>query len=164
MTPRAVIRMQETVWTFSLSVPFTQWAAIYDSEDVAKMPPPLASKPVWCEQRGSQQSVRGAARPCWRGAKLFEDNKEMIRGAGRDRKHGDQRLQRQLSSSMASSFRGGLTDLSNPLNIGIKKHLPHHKAGAPQPNGGLNFRPVRHSLIPGRRNRERFIPFYGSLS
>ena len=65
---------------------------------------------------------------------------------------------------MASSFRGGLMDLSNPLNIGIKKHLPHHKAGAPQRDGGLNFRPVRHSLIPGRRNRERLIPFYGSLS
>ena len=29
--------METTVWTFSLSVPFAEWAAIYDSEDVAKM-------------------------------------------------------------------------------------------------------------------------------
>ena len=29
--------METTVWTFSLSVPFAEWAAIYDSDDVAKM-------------------------------------------------------------------------------------------------------------------------------
>ena len=40
------------------------------------------------------------------------------------------------------------------------KHLPHHKAGAPQRDGGLNFRPVRHSLGPDSRNRERLLCFY----
>ena len=29
--------METTIWTFSLNVPFATWAAIYDSEDVAKM-------------------------------------------------------------------------------------------------------------------------------
>ena len=65
---------------------------------------------------------------------------------------------------MASSLRGGLTDLSKPLNIGIKKHLPHHKAGAPQRNGGLNVRPVKHPLIPGRRNRERLLQSYEPMA
>ena len=29
--------METTVWTFDLSVPFAEWAAIYDSDDVVKM-------------------------------------------------------------------------------------------------------------------------------
>ena len=29
--------METTVWTFNLSVPFSEWAKIYDSDDVTQM-------------------------------------------------------------------------------------------------------------------------------
>ena len=76
--------METTVWTFSLSVPFAQWAAIYDSEDVAKMHAAVGIKSLYrgvskhdpSKVCAVQQGPVGAAQ------KLFEDNKEMIRGAG----------------------------------------------------------------------------------
>ncbi|KZR87910.1 hypothetical protein MITS9509_00710 [Synechococcus sp. MIT S9509] len=76
--------METTVWTFNLSVPFTEWVKIYDSEDVTKMHSSVGIKTLF---RGVskddvfkvcavQQAPAGVAQ------KLYEDNKEMIRGAG----------------------------------------------------------------------------------
>ena len=76
--------METTIWTFSLSVPFSEWAAIYDSEGVTKMHEAVGLKSLF---RGIskddpskicaiQQAPIGVAQ------KIFEDNKEMIRGAG----------------------------------------------------------------------------------
>ena len=76
--------METTVWTFNLSVPFAEWAAIYDSEAVAKMH----------ADAGIQSLFRGVSKedpskvcaiqkaPVGVAQKLFEDNKEMIAGAG----------------------------------------------------------------------------------
>ena len=69
--------METTVWTFSLSVPFEQWAAIYDSEDVTKMHESvgikslfrgvskddpsrsvLFSKPPWVQLRNSLKTTK----------------------------------------------------------------------------------------------------------
>ena len=76
--------METTVWTFSLSVPFAEWAAIYDSEDVAKM---HAAAGVQSLFRGISKedpfmvcAVQRA--PAGVAQKLFEDNKEMIASAG----------------------------------------------------------------------------------
>ena len=76
--------METTVWTFSLSVPFAQWAAIYDSDDVAKMHASVGIKSLYrgvskedpSKVCAVQQGPAGVAQT------LFEDNKEMIRGAG----------------------------------------------------------------------------------
>ena len=76
--------METTVWTFSLSVPFSQWAAIYDSEDVSEMHSSVGIKSIFrgvCKDDPSkacaiQQAPAGVAQ------KIFEENKEMIRGAG----------------------------------------------------------------------------------
>ena len=76
--------METTVWNFSLSVPFEQWAAIYDSEDVTKMHESVGIKSLFrgvskddpSKVCAVQQAPVGAAQ------KLFEDNKEMIAGAG----------------------------------------------------------------------------------
>ena len=76
--------METTVWTFDLSVPFAEWAAIHDSDDVVKMH----------AEAGIQSLFRGVSKdnpskvcavhqgPVGAAQKLFEDNKEMIRGAG----------------------------------------------------------------------------------
>ena len=76
--------METTVWTFSLSVPFSQWAAIYDSKDVSEMHSSVGIKSIFrgvCKDDRSkvcaiQQAPAGVAQ------KIFEENKEMIRGAG----------------------------------------------------------------------------------
>ena len=79
-----VSTMETTIWTFSLNVPFATWAAIYDSEDVAKMHEAVGIKSIF---RGIskddpsnicaiQQAPIGVAQ------KIFEDNKEMIRSSG----------------------------------------------------------------------------------
>ena len=76
--------METTIWTFSLSVPFTQWAEIYDSEDVSKMHTKNGIKSLFrgfskddpSKVCAIQQAPSGVAQ------KLFEENKEMIRGAG----------------------------------------------------------------------------------
>ena len=75
--------METTVWTFRLSVPFEQWAAIYDSEDVTNMHAAIGLKTLFrgvskddpSKVCAVQQAPVGAAQ------KLFEDNKEMIAGA-----------------------------------------------------------------------------------
>ena len=76
--------METTVWTFSLNVPFAEWAAIYDSDDVAKLH----------ADAGIQSLFRGVSKvdpskvcavqkaPVGVAQKLFEDNKEMIAAAG----------------------------------------------------------------------------------
>ena len=63
--------METTVWTFSLSVPFAQWAAIYDSDDVAKMHASVGIKSLYrgVSKEDPKQGVRRAARTGWRGAK-----------------------------------------------------------------------------------------------
>jgi len=76
--------METTVWTFNLSVPFSEWAKIYDSEDVSKMHTSVGIKTIYrgvCTSDPSkvcavQQAPTGVAQ------KLFEENKDMIRGAG----------------------------------------------------------------------------------
>ena len=76
--------METTIWTFNLSVPFAEWSAIYDSEDVTKMLETVGIKSLF---RGVskddptkicaiQQGPIGAAQ------KIFEDNIEMIRSSG----------------------------------------------------------------------------------
>ena len=76
--------METTVWTFSLSVPFAQWAAIYDSDDVAKMHSAVGIKSLFrgvCKDDPTKVCTVHQA-PAGVAQKLFEDNKEMIRGAG----------------------------------------------------------------------------------
>jgi len=76
--------VETTVWTFNLSVPFAEWAVIYDSDDVAKMHAVVGLKSLFrgvskdnpSEVCAVQQGPVGVAH------KIFEDNKEMIRGAG----------------------------------------------------------------------------------
>ena len=76
--------METTIWTFNLRVPFAEWSAIYDSEDVTKMLETVGIKSLF---RGVskddptkicaiQQGPIGAAQ------KIFEDNIEMIRSSG----------------------------------------------------------------------------------
>ena len=76
--------METTVWTFSLSVPFAQWAAIYDSEDVAKMHAAVGIKSLYRGVSKEDPSKVCAVQqaPVGVAQKLFEENKEMIRGAG----------------------------------------------------------------------------------
>ena len=76
--------METTVWTFSLSVPFAQWAAIYDSDDVAKMHAAVGIKSLYRGVSKEDPSKVCAVQqgPAGVAQKLFEDNKEMIRGAG----------------------------------------------------------------------------------
>ena len=76
--------METTVWTFSLSVPFEEWAAIYDSEDVVKMHAAVGLKSLY---RGVSKDDPGKVcaihqAPEGVAQKIFEDNQEMIRGAG----------------------------------------------------------------------------------
>ena len=76
--------METTVWTFNLSVPFAEWAAIFDSEDVAKMHASVGVKTLFrgvSKDDPTKVCVVHQAPPGVQ-QKLFEDNKEMIRGAG----------------------------------------------------------------------------------
>ena len=76
--------METTVWTFNLSVPFSEWAKIHDSEDVIKMHTSVGIKTLYrgvsttdpSKVCAVQQAPTGVAQ------KLFEENKEMIQGAG----------------------------------------------------------------------------------
>ena len=76
--------METTIWTFKLSVPFEKWAEIYDSDGVTKMHESIGlntlfrgvSKDDPAKVCTVQQAPIGVAQ------KIFEDNKEMIRGAG----------------------------------------------------------------------------------
>ena len=76
--------METTVWTFSLSVPFAEWAAIYDSDDVAKMHADAGVQSLFrgvsTEDPSKVCAVQKA--PVGVAQKLFEDNKEIIAGAG----------------------------------------------------------------------------------
>ena len=76
--------METTVWTFSLSVPFAEWAAIYDSEDVAKMHADVGIQSLFRGVSKEDPSKVCAVQkaPVGVAQKLFEDNKEMIAGAG----------------------------------------------------------------------------------
>ncbi len=76
--------METTVWTFSLSVPFEEWAAIYDSEDVQKMHAAVGLTSLFRGVSKDDPSKVCAVHqaPAGIAQKIFEDNKEMIRGAG----------------------------------------------------------------------------------
>ena len=76
--------METTVWTFNLSVPFTEWVKIYDSEDVTKMHSSVGIKTLFRGVSKDDASKICAVQqaPVGVAQKLFEDNKEMIRGAG----------------------------------------------------------------------------------
>ena len=76
--------METTVWTFNLSVPFTEWVKIYDSEDVTKMHSSVGIKTLFRGVSKNDASKVCAVQqaPVGVAQKLFEDNKEMIRGAG----------------------------------------------------------------------------------
>ena len=65
-------------------LPFAQWAAIYDSEDVAKMHAAVGVKSLYRGVSKEDPSKVCAVQqgPAGVAQKLFEDNKEMIRGAG----------------------------------------------------------------------------------
>ena len=76
--------METTVWTFNLSVPFSEWAKIYDSDDVTQMHASVGIKTLFrgvskddaSKVCAIQQAPIGVAQ------KIFEENKEMIQGAG----------------------------------------------------------------------------------
>ncbi len=76
--------METTVWTFHLSVPFSEWARIYDSDDVVKMHASVGIKSLFrgvakddpTKVCAIQQGPVGVAQ------QIFEDNKDMIRSAG----------------------------------------------------------------------------------
>ena len=76
--------METTVWTFNLSVPFTEWVKIYDSEDVTSMHSSVGIKTLFRGVSKEDPSKVCAIHqaPVGVAQKLFEDNKEMIRGAG----------------------------------------------------------------------------------
>ena len=76
--------METTVWTFNLSVPFTEWVKIYDSEDVTKMHSSVGIKTLFRGVSKDDASKICAVQqaPVGVAQKLFEDNKEMIRGTG----------------------------------------------------------------------------------
>ena len=76
--------METTIWTFSLSVPFSEWAAIYDSEDVTKMHDAVGLKSLFRGVSKDDPSKICAIHqaPVGVAQKIFEENKEMIRGAG----------------------------------------------------------------------------------
>ena len=76
--------METTVWTFNLSVPFAEWAAIYDSDDVAKMHAAVGVQSLFRGVSKDDPSKVCAVQqgPVGVAQKLFEENKEMIAGAG----------------------------------------------------------------------------------
>ena len=76
--------METTVWTFELSVPFAEWAAIYDSDDVSKMHTEAGIRSLFRGVSKDDPTKACAVHQAPPGVaqKLFEDNKEMIRGAG----------------------------------------------------------------------------------
>ena len=81
---RVLIIMETTVWTFNISVSFSEWVKIYDSEDVTNMHTKVGIKSLFrgvCKEDPTkvcavQQAPKGVAQ------KVFDDNIEMIRGAG----------------------------------------------------------------------------------
>ena len=76
--------METTIWTFKLSVPFETWAAIYDSEDVAKMHEAVGIRSIFRGVSKDDPSKICAIQqaPIGVAQKIFEDNKEMIRNSG----------------------------------------------------------------------------------
>tara|TARA_B100001063_G_scaffold242887_1_gene272439 strand:+ start:8102 stop:8374 length:273 start_codon:yes stop_codon:yes gene_type:complete len=76
--------VETTIWTFKLSVPFSEWAKVYDSDDVNQMHASVGIKSLFrgvskedpSKVCAIQQAPIGVAQ------KVFEENKDMIRGAG----------------------------------------------------------------------------------
>ncbi|WP_114992789.1 DUF3764 family protein [Synechococcus sp. UW179A] len=76
--------METTIWTFSLSVPFTEWVKIYDSEDVTNMHTSAGIKTLFRGNSKDDPSQVCAVQqaPIGVAQKLFEENKDMIKGSG----------------------------------------------------------------------------------
>lgn len=76
--------METTVWTFSLSVPFAQWAAIYDSDDVAKMHAAVGIKSLYRGVSKDDPSKVCAVMQAQPGVmeQFIEDNTELIVSSG----------------------------------------------------------------------------------
>jgi hypothetical protein len=76
--------VETTIWTFSLNIPFATWAAMYDSEDVTKMREAVGIKSLFRGVSKDDPSKICAIQqaPIGVAQKIFEDNKEMIRGSG----------------------------------------------------------------------------------
>ena len=76
--------METTVWTFNLSVPFSEWANIYDSADVTQMDASVGIKSLFrgVSKDDSSKVCAIQQAPIGMAQKIFEENKEMIRGAG----------------------------------------------------------------------------------
>ncbi len=77
--------METTVCTFKLSVPFAQWVAIFDSEDVSKMHAAAGVTPLYrgvSTEDPSKVVVIHQAAPGV-ATKLMEDNKALIESSGR---------------------------------------------------------------------------------
>ena len=76
--------METTICTFKLSVPFAQWAAIFDSEDVAQMHEAAGITPLYRGVSSTDpsrvvvihQAAPGAA------TQLMEANKTLIESTG----------------------------------------------------------------------------------
>ena len=65
-------------------MPFAEWAAIYDSEDVTKMHKAVGLTSLFRGVNKSEPSKICAIQqaPVGVAQKIFDDNKEMIRGSG----------------------------------------------------------------------------------
>ena len=76
--------METTIRTFSLSVPFAKWAAMYDSEDVTKMHEAVGIKSLFRGVSKDDPSKICAIQKAHISVaqKIFEDIKERIRGSG----------------------------------------------------------------------------------
>ena len=77
-------QMETTIWTFNLSVPFADWAAIYDSENVKKMHEAVGIKSLYRGVSTDDPSKVCAVQqaPIGVAQKIFEENKEMISSSG----------------------------------------------------------------------------------
>ncbi len=76
--------METTICTFKLSIPFAQWAAIFDSEGVSKMHAAAGVKPLYrgiSTEDSSKAVVIHQAAPGV-ATKLMEDNKALIESSG----------------------------------------------------------------------------------
>ena len=74
--------METTVWTFNLSVPFSEWAKIYDSEDVLKMHSSVGIKSLFRGVSKDDPTKVCAIQQGPAGAKCYWDNEPLTDGQG----------------------------------------------------------------------------------
>ena len=76
--------METTIFTFKLSIPFSQWVETFDSQEMCKMHEANGVKPIY---RGFSTDGSGTVVVIHQAApgvavKLFEDNKDAIANTG----------------------------------------------------------------------------------